>query len=90
MNSGWKITRNQAHADSCAIEGNSFTVDDTQILREQGVAMVPVGRSLLECVEMADHFCAFDYMSGHLCGKAIFVSSCNFSSFSFFISSFFS
>ena len=33
-------------AHSCAIEGNSFTVDDTRILREQGMAMVPVGRSL--------------------------------------------
>ena len=53
-------------AHSCAIEGNTFTVDDTRILREQGLAMVPVGRSLLECTEMADHFRAFDYMVGHL------------------------
>ncbi len=53
-------------AHSCAIEGNSFTVDDTRILREQGMAMIPVGRSLLECTEMADHFRAFDYMAGHL------------------------
>ena len=37
-------------AHSCAIEGNSFTVDDTRILREQGMAMIPVGRSLLECI----------------------------------------
>lgn len=50
-------------AHSCAIEGNTFTVDDTRILREQGMAMVPVGRSLLECTEMADHFRAFDYMA---------------------------
>ena len=28
-------------ANSCAIEGNSFTVDDTRILREQGMAMIP-------------------------------------------------
>ena len=34
-------------------------LDDTRILREQGMAMVPVGRSLLECTEMADHFSAF-------------------------------
>ena len=27
-------------AYSCAIEGNSFTVDDTRILCEQGMAMV--------------------------------------------------
>lgn len=53
-------------AHSCAIEGNSFTVDDTRILREQGMAMIPVGRSLLECTEIADHFRAFDYMSTHL------------------------
>ncbi len=53
-------------AHSCAIEGNSFTVDDTRILREQGMAMIPVGRSLLECIEMADHFRAFDYMASHL------------------------
>ena len=53
-------------AHSCAIEGNSFTVDDTRILREQGMAMIPVGRSLFECTEMADHFRAFDYMIGNL------------------------
>lgn len=51
---------------SCAIEGNSFTVDDMRILREQGMAMIPVGRLLLECAEMADHFRAFDYMVSHL------------------------
>ena len=53
-------------AHSCAIEGNSFTVDDTRVLREQGMAMIPVGRSLLECTEMADHFRAFDFMVTHL------------------------
>ena len=53
-------------AYSCAIEGNSFTVDDTRVLREQGMAMIPVGRSLLECTEMADHFRAFDFMVSHL------------------------
>ncbi|MBQ7419715.1 MAG: Fic family protein [Prevotella sp.] len=53
-------------AHSCAIEGNTFTVDDTRILREQGMAMIPIGRSLLECTEMADHFRAFDYMVSHL------------------------
>ena len=30
------------------------------------MAMIPVGRSLLECTEMADHFRAFDYMAGQL------------------------
>ena len=51
---------------SCGIEGNSFTVDDTRILKEQGLAMVPVGHSLLECTEMADHFRAFRYVTTHL------------------------
>ncbi len=50
---------------SCAIEGNSFTVDDTRILREQGLAMVPSGHSLLECAEMSDHFRAFRYVTSH-------------------------
>lgn len=53
-------------AHSCAIEGNSFTIDDTRTLREKGLSMIPVGRSLLECTEMADHFRAFDYMVSHL------------------------
>ncbi len=53
-------------AHSCGIEGNTFSVDDTRILREQGMKMVPVGHSLLECTEMADHFRAFDYMYGNL------------------------
>ena len=51
-------------ANSCAIEGNSFTVDDTRILREQGMAMIPVGRSLLECTEMADQFRALPLAPG--------------------------
>ena len=37
-------------AYSCAIEGNSFTVDDTRILREQGMARVP---SLMASTEKA-------------------------------------
>lgn len=37
-----------------------------RILREQGMAMIPVGRSLFEYTEMADHFRAFDYMVSHL------------------------
>lgn len=45
-------------AHSCAIEGNSFTVDDTRILREQGIAMVPVGKSLHQCLET-------DSLGGH-------------------------
>ena len=51
---------------SCAIEGNSFTLDDTRVLQEKGLAMIPVGRSLLECTEIADHFRAFRYITSHL------------------------
>lgn len=51
---------------SCAIEGNSFTIDDTRILQEKGLSMVPVGRSLMECAEIADHFRAFRYITSHL------------------------
>lgn len=51
---------------SCAIEGNSFTVDDTRILQEQGLAMVPVGHSLLECTEIADHFRAFRFIINNI------------------------
>ena len=51
---------------SCAIEGNSFTLDDTRVLQEKGLGMVPVGRSLLECTEIADHFRAFRYITHHI------------------------
>ena len=53
-------------AHSCAIEGNSFTVDDSRTLRENGLGMIPVGKSLYECMEMADHFRSFDYMVRNL------------------------
>lgn len=50
---------------SCAIEGNSFSVDDTRELREKGLGMIPSGKSLLEAFEMLDHFDAFEYMMLH-------------------------
>lgn len=46
---------------SCGIEGNSFTVDDTRALFEQQLGFYPVGRTLFECQEMADHFKAYEY-----------------------------
>lgn len=49
-------------AHSCAIEGNSFSVDDTRELKEKGLGMIPVGKSLLEAFEILDHFEAFEYM----------------------------
>ena len=49
-------------AHSCAIEGNSFSVDDTRELREKGLGMIPTGKSLLEAFEMLDHFEAFEFV----------------------------
>lgn len=51
---------------SCGIEGSSFSVDDTQALFEQGLGYYPVGKSLFECQEMADHFKAYEWMHEHL------------------------
>ncbi len=50
---------------SCAIEGNSFSVDDTRELKEKGLGMIPAGKTLLEAFEMLDHFNAFEYMVRH-------------------------
>ena len=51
---------------SCGIEGSSFSVDDTRALFEQGLGYYPVGKSLLECQEMADHFKAYEWMHDNL------------------------
>jgi Fic family protein len=51
---------------SCGIEGNSFTVDNTRELFEQGLGYYPVGKTLLECQEMGDHFAAYEWMHSHL------------------------
>lgn len=47
---------------SCAIEGNSFTVDETRTLKEKGLGMIPQGKSLVEAFEMLDHFRAYEEM----------------------------
>lgn len=49
-------------AHSCAIEGNSFSVEDTRTLKEQGLAMIPQNKSLMETFEMLDHFKAYEEM----------------------------
>ena len=49
-------------AHSCAIEGNSFSVDDTRDLKEKGLGYIPQGHTLLEAYEMLDHFQAYRYM----------------------------
>lgn len=50
-------------AHSCAIEGNSFTVDDTRELKEKGISMVPYGKSLFEAFEILDHFKAYEFLA---------------------------
>jgi len=49
-------------AHSCAIEGNSFSVNDTRELKEKGLGIIPVGKTLLEAFEILDHFEAYNYM----------------------------
>lgn len=51
---------------SCGIEGSTFSVDDTRALFEEGLGYSPVGKSLLECQEMSDHFAAYEWMHQHL------------------------
>ena len=43
-------------AHSCAIEGNSFSVNDTRELKEKGLGVIPQGKTLFEAFEMLDHF----------------------------------
>lgn len=49
-------------AHSCAIEGNSFSVNDTRELKEKGLGMIPRDKTLFEAFEILDHFCAFEYV----------------------------
>lgn len=51
---------------SCAIEGNSFSVDETCTLKEKGLDMIPQGKTLLEAFEMLDHFQAYEYLQKNL------------------------
>lgn len=52
---------------SCAIEGNSFSVDDTRALKELGLGMVvPKGKKLYECFEMHDHLNAYEFVLDNL------------------------
>ena len=49
-------------AHNCAIEGNSFSVDETRELREQGLSMIPHGKTLYEAFEILDHFKAYEFL----------------------------
>ncbi|MDR0681630.1 MAG: hypothetical protein LBG15_07275 [Dysgonamonadaceae bacterium] len=53
-------------AYSCAIEGNSFSVNDTRELKEQGLSMIPHGKTLYEAFEILDHFRAYEYLLNSL------------------------
>lgn len=51
---------------SCAIEGNSYSVDDTRALKELNLGFTPQGKTLAETMEMLDHLHAYEYMESHL------------------------
>ena len=53
-------------AHSCAIEGNSFTVNDTRELKEKGLGLIPKGKSLFEAFEILDHFQAYEFLLSSL------------------------
>ncbi|MFT3947477.1 MAG: Fic family protein [Agriterribacter sp.] len=53
-------------AHSCAIEGNSFSVNDTRELKEHGVSLKLRNKSMLEAFEILDHFKAFEYLFNNL------------------------
>lgn len=59
---------NEIHlaAHSCAIEGNSFTIDETRELRERGLNMIPAHKSLFEVFEILDHFEAYRFVMANL------------------------
>lgn len=53
-------------AHSCAIEGNTFSVDDTRALKEEGLGMIPHGKTLFEAFEIMDHFKAYEFLMSQI------------------------
>lgn len=53
-------------AHSCAIEGNSFSVDETKELKEQGLDLKLQNKSMFEAFEILDHFKAFEFLFNNL------------------------
>jgi len=53
-------------AHSCAVEGNTFTVDETRELREHGINLKLHNRSLYEAYEILDHFKAYEFLFNNL------------------------
>ncbi len=53
-------------AHSCAIEGNSFTIDETRELKEKGLDLKLHNKSLFEAYEIIDHFNAYAYLMARI------------------------
>lgn len=53
-------TENLFTAHSCAIEGNSFSVNETRDLKEKGLSLKIFNKSLFEAFEILDHFKAYE------------------------------
>ncbi len=53
-------------AHSCAIEGNSFSVNDTRDLKEHGISLKLQNKSMYEAFEIIDHFKAFEFLFNDL------------------------
>jgi Fic family protein len=49
-------------AHSCAIEGNSFSVNDTRELKEHGLKLKLYNKTMIEAFEILDHFNAFEFL----------------------------
>ena len=55
-----EYTENLFTAHSCAIEGNSFSVNETRDLKERGLDLKIFNKSLFEAFEILDHFKAYE------------------------------
>jgi Fic family protein len=53
-------------ANSCAVEGNSFTVDEARELKEKGMSLKLQNHSLFEAFEILDHFKAYGFVFDNL------------------------
>ncbi|MGV4459933.1 Fic family protein [Ornithobacterium rhinotracheale] len=53
-------------AYSCAIEGNTFSVNETMELKEKGISFMLQNKSLFEAFEILDHFKAYEKMMSNL------------------------
>ena len=49
-------------AHSCAIEGNSFSVNDTRELKEHGLKLKLYNKTMIEAFEILDHFKSFEFL----------------------------